>query len=141
MKKYMVELTDEERAELEALTRTGQAKARRITRALVLLAADAGRVDQTIAEAARVDVRTVERIRRRFVEEGLDAALSERPRPGAVRKLDGRQEAQVLALACSAPPAGRRQWTMQMLADQLVELKVVETISDETVRRTLKRGI
>lgn len=140
MKKYIVELTAEERAVLEAMTGKGHAPVRRIKRAQALLAADAGVIDQTIGQTVRMDVRTVERLRQRFVEEGLDAALSERPRPGRVRTLDGRQEARVLALACSAPPAGRTQWTMQLLADRLVELEVVETISDETVRRTLKRG-
>ena len=80
------------------------------------------------------------RIRQRFVEESLDAALAERPRPGKARQLDGRQEAYLVALACSQPPAGRDQWTMQLLAERLVELGVVATISDETVRRTLKRG-
>ena len=141
MKKYVVTLTAEERAELEALTRKGQGQVRRLKRAQILLAADAGVSDQTIAQAVGVDVRTVERIRQRCVEEELEAALTERPRPGKARTLDGRQEAQLLALACSVPPAGRRQWTMQVLADQLVALQVVATISDETVRRTLKRGM
>jgi transposase len=109
-------------------------------RALVLLAADEGDKDEEIAAKARVHRVTVEDIRKRFVLEGLDAALSERPRPGKARLLDGRQEAFVIALACSEPPAGRASWTMQLLADRLVELKVVERISDETVRRTLKRG-
>lgn len=140
MKKYIVALTEEERAELEAMTHKGQSPARRLKRAQILLAADAGIIDQTIASTVGADVRTVERLRQRFVEEGLEAALSERPRPGKARTLDGRQEAQLIALACSAPPAGRTQWTMQLLADRLVELAVVETISDETVRRTLKRG-
>jgi transposase len=81
----------------------------------------------------------VERIRQRFVEDGLEAALSERPRPGGQRKLAGTQEAFLIALACSTPPEGRTCWTMQLLADRLVELQVVEAISDETVRRTLKK--
>ena len=85
-------------------------------------------------------VTTVERVRKRFVEEGLEEALSERPRPGATRKLDGHQEAYLVALACSDPPEGKKRWTMQMLADKLVRLEVVEEISDETVRRTLKKG-
>lgn len=83
---------------------------------------------------------TVERIRKRFVEEGLEAALSERPRPGATRKLNGHQEAYLVALACGDPPEGKKRWSMRLLADRLVELGVVDGISDETVRRTLKKG-
>jgi transposase len=86
-----------------------------------------------------VGIATVERVRKRFVEEGLEAALNERPRPGGQRKLDGKQEAFLIALACSTPPEGRRSWTMQLLADKLVELRVIDAISDETVRRTLKK--
>jgi transposase len=81
----------------------------------------------------------VERIRKRFVEEGLEAALTERPRPGGQRKLDGKQEAFLIALACSTPPEGRICWTMQLLANRLVALRIVDAISDETVRRTLKK--
>lgn len=140
LKKYVVELSPEERADLEALTRKGATNARRLKRALILLAADDGVIDEEIAAKVRVHRTTVEHIRQRFVEEGLDAALSERPRPGKARLLDGRQEAHLIALACSDPPAGRVSWTMQLLADRLVELGIVERISDETVRRTLKRG-
>ena len=107
MKKYVVALTPAERAELEALTRKGACKARKLKRALVLLAADEGHPDAVIAERVRVHEVTVERIRRRCVEEGLAAALAERPRPGQARKLAGRQEAYLLALACTEPPAGR----------------------------------
>ena len=110
-------------------------------RALVLLAADEGAVDQQIAEKVRVHRTTVEEIRKRFVEEGLVAALSERPRPGKTPLLDGKQEAYLVALACSTPPEGRAKWTMQLLANRMVALDVVESISDETVRRALKRGI
>lgn len=140
MKKYVIKLSPEERSALTALTSKGKASARRIKRALVLLAADAGDKDEGIAGTVRVGVRSVERIRQRFVEEGLDAALSERPRPGKARLLNGRQEVYLIALTGSTPPAGRAQWTMQLLADRLVELEVVESISDETVRRALKRG-
>ena len=136
----MVELTPDEREGVEGLTRKGTVSARRMKRALVLLAADEGNKDSQIAEKARVTVNTVERIRKRFVEEGLEAALSEHPRPGKERLLDGKQEAYLVALACSKPPNGRRSWTMQLLAGRLVELKIVESISDETVRRTLKKG-
>lgn len=140
MKKYIVELTPEERAQLVELTTKGACKARRLKRALVLLGADEGATDAALAGRARVHAGTVERIRRRFVEEGLEAALSERPRPGQAPKLGGRREAYLLALACSAPPKGRRRWTMQLLADRLVTLGVVERVSDETVRVTLKKG-
>jgi transposase len=140
-KKYVVNLREEEKERLEDLTQKGQSKARRIRRANILLLAHEGMKDaQIIARALNATVTTVERVRKRFVEEGLEAALSERPRPGGKRKLDGHQEAYLVALACSGPPEGRKQWTMQLLADRLVELEVVEQISDETVRRTLKKG-
>lgn len=140
MKRYKVELTEEERSKLEALTTKGSAKARRIKRALILLAADEGDTDEAITAKLRVGTATVERVRKRFVLESLEDALSEQQRPGKPRLLDGRQEAHVIALACSEPPAGRARWTLQLLADRLVELDIVESICDETVRRTLKRG-
>jgi transposase len=140
-KKYVVNLSEEEKERLEDLTQKGQSKARRIRRANILLLAHQGMKDAEIARALNAAVSTVERVRKRFVEEGLlEAALSERPRPGGERRLDGHQEAYLMALACSEPPEGRKQWTMQLLADRLVELEVVEGISDETVRRTLKKG-
>ena len=137
----MVELAPEERERLKTLTSKGTISARRMKRALVLLAADEGDKDTEIAAKARVTVQTVERIRKRLVEEGLEAALSEHPRPGKEPLLDGKQEAYLVALACSRPPEGRTCWTMQLLADRLVELNIVEGISDETVRRTLKKGL
>ena len=140
MKKYVVALGPKQRAELEALTTRGQASARRLKRALILLAAADGDRDEAIAAKVRVHPNTVQRIRQRFVEESLDVALSERPRPGKARKLAGPQEAFVIALACTDAPEGRQTWTMQLLADRLVELNLVESICDETVRRTLKRG-
>jgi transposase len=140
VKKYLVELTTEERAQLEALTAKGVCRARRLKRALVLLGADEGATDAALAARARVHPATVERIRRRFVEEGLAGALAERPRPGQAPKLAGRPGAYLLALACSAPPRGRKRWTMQLLADRLVALGVVEAVSDETVRVALKKG-
>jgi transposase len=138
-KRYLVILTAEERAHLLALTKKGKVSARKLTRAHILLQADAGVSDKAIAAALHIGIATVERIRKRFVEEGLDAALSERPRPGGQRKLDGKQEAFLIALACSTPPEGRQCWTMQLLADTLVAVQVVEAISDETIRRTLKK--
>lgn len=137
-KRYIVDLTDEERAMLDAFIQKGKASARSIRRARTLLMADEGKTDLTIAHALREGHSTVERTRKRFVEEGLDAALHERERPGADRKLDGKQEAFLVALACSAPPDGRAKWSMQLLADEMVTLGLVDTLSDETVRRRLK---
>ncbi len=140
MKKCVVELTEEERKGLECLTSKGECKARRLKRAMVLLCADEGDTDRVIARKVRIHEVTAEGIRKRFVEEGLESALGERPRPGKARKLDGRQEARLLALHCTQPPEGRKHWTLQLLADKLVELEIVDSISDETVRRALKRG-
>ena len=112
-KKYLVNLADDERAQLLALTKRGKVSARRLSRAHILLQADTGLSDDAIAQALHLGTATVERIRKRFVEEGLEAALCERPRPGGQRKLDGTQEAFLIALACSAPPEGRTCWTMQ----------------------------
>jgi transposase len=137
---YIVNLSEEERTALRALLQKGTAAARKIRRAQVLLLADDGQTDAAIARVLQVGVATVERLRQRCVEEGLAAALSERPRPGGSPKLDGKGEAHLLALACTPPPAGHKCWTMQLLADKLVELGVVATISDETVRRRLKGG-
>jgi transposase len=140
MKKlYIVDLTEAERSGLLALTRKGTLGARKLRRAQILLAADDGLTDAAIAAALHVGVSTVERTRRRFVEGGVDWALSERPRPGAAPKLDGKAEAYLVALACSAPPEGRERWTMHLLADRLVALGQVAAVSDETVRRALKK--
>jgi transposase len=138
-KKYLVTLSDDERKQLVALTKKGRVAARKLTRAHILLQAEAGTADHPIAAALHIGRATVERTRKRCVEEGVEAALSERPRPGGRPKLDGKQAALVVALACSTPPEGRRRWTMQLLADKLVALRVIDTISDETVRRTLKK--
>jgi transposase len=121
------------------LLHQGKTAARKLCRAHVLLLAAEGRTDQQISAALHVGTATVERIRKRFVEEGLDAALTERPRPGGSRKLDGKQEALLVALACSTPPEGRRRWTMKLLAERFIELGVVTSLSDETVRRCLKQ--
>jgi transposase len=138
-KRYVVTVTDAERTQLLALTKKGRVAARRLTRAHILLQADAGATQDTIAAALHIGRATVVRICQRFVEAGLEAALQDRPRPGAQRKLDGKQEAFLIALACSAPPGGRKCWTMQRLADRLVELRVVDALADEPVRRTLKK--
>ena len=139
-KKYIVGLTDEEREELLGLARKGECKARKLKRALVLLSADEGKLDREVAGEVRVHEVTVERIRKRLVEGGLEAALSEEPRPGKAPELDGRQEATLVALACSDPPGGRARWAMRLLADRLAELTGLESISDETVRVAPKGG-
>lgn len=140
-KKYIVDLTDEERNRLRELVRSGKHSARRIRYGRVLLKAHAGWTDQKISEALDIGIRTVQRIRQRFVEEGMEVALgarSRKPKPYR-RKLDGRQEAQLIALACSEAPEGRTRWTLRMLADRMVELCYVDTLSHETVRRVLKK--
>ncbi len=138
-KRWIVGLTEDERAALLALLKKGKVAARRLARAHVLLLADEGRADEAIAAALHVNRSTVERTRRRFVQEGLEAALSEQPRPGAAPVLDEHGQATLLALACSTPPEGRTAWSLQLLADELVERRVVGAISDETVRRVLKK--
>ena len=140
MKKYLVKLAPDDRAKLELLIRGGRASVRRVRRALVLLAVDDGDKDEVVAGKARMSVGSVGRIRQRFVEEGLDAALSERPRPGKTPLLDGPQEAHLLALACSPVPAGHAKWTVRLLADRLVQLDLVEAVSHQTIWRVLKKG-
>jgi transposase len=147
VKKYHVTLTPEERAELGAMVASGKAAARKLAHARVLLKADEaeggpGWSDASIADALDVGAATVARVRRRFVEEGLDASLVPRPTPRVyARKLDGENEARLVTLACSAPPAGRTRWTLALLADRLVALGHVEDgrLSYETVRRCLKK--
>jgi transposase len=139
-KRYRVDLSPEERVRLEALLQKGKASARMLRRARTMLLAADGFPDAAIARVLQIGHATVERTRQRFVEEGLEAALSERPRPGGTAKLDGKQEAFLVALACTPAPEGRKCWTMQLLADRLVAEGVMDAISDETVRRTLKKG-
>ena len=145
MKVYRVKLTCEERAELQALLSKGKASARTLMHARILLKTDEGvdgprLTDDEIAEAVEVNRSTVERVRIRCVEAGVEAAL--RPRPSRQvhpRKLDGVQEAHLVALACSPAPKGRARWSLRLLADKLVELEVVDDVSYETVRQTLKK--
>ncbi len=137
---YLVALADDERQQLQAVIRGGTAKARMVNRAQILLHAHEGKQDKEVAAALHTSESTVGRIRKRFVEQGLHTALHEVARPGGVRTLGGEQEAHLVALACSDPPKGRREWTMPLLAERLVTLGIVETIADETVRRTLKKG-
>jgi transposase len=139
-KRYVVRLTDEEREQLRVLTRQGKPAARTVRRAQILLLADEGRTDEAIAAGLHCGFSTVARTRQRCVEEGLEAALVDRPRPGAAPKLSPKQQALVVALACTKPPEGRLRWTMQLLADRLVELEVIPDISDESIRRLLKKG-
>jgi putative transposase len=138
-KLYHVNLTEEERDSLLALIQKGRTSARRVRRAQILLAAADGQHDATIARVLHSSVSTVERTRKRVVDAGLEAALHEQPCPGARQKLTGKQAAFFIALACSEPPTGRTCWTMPLFADRMVELGVVEAISDETVRRVLKK--
>ena len=138
-KRYVVELTEEERAQLQAVGKKGKVVARRLRRAQLLLLAAEGYTETEIAAALHVGVSTVERIRQRFVEGGIEWASTERPRPGGAPKLQGKDEAFLIATACSTPPRGRAHWTLQLLADRLVAVGVVEASSDETIRRTLKK--
>jgi transposase len=146
MKKYKVTLTAEERNSLQDLIAVGKAAAKKLIHARILLKADAAPggpawTDTRIADALEVHPNTVERLRERFVEQGLDAALGRKKqdRPSRARTLDGKAEARLIAVACSEPPQGRARWTLRLLADQLVELEIVDTVSTETVRRTLKK--
>ena len=145
-KRYVVRLEAEERARLERLVSVGKGAAAKLTHARVLLQADQsaagpGWTDARIAEGLGVTTRTVENLRQRFVEEGLESALVRKKqcRPSRERVLDGAGEAQLTALCCSKAPDGRRRWTLQLLADRLVELNIVDSISYETVRRTLQK--
>jgi len=141
-KLYHVNLTGDEHAYLLEFIKSGERSARKITRSRILLLADEGKKDRDIAESLHSSVPTVQRTRKRFVEGGLDGALNERPRPGGRirKKLDEKGIAILETLARSEPPQGRKRWTMQLLADRLVELKVVDRISDETVRTELKKS-
>lgn len=144
VKKYVVRLTGEERKKLKGLLSKGRMSARKIVHAQVLLKVDADGpnwTDQQAAEAFEVRANTVRDIRQRFVEEGFEAALERKKRdePPTPRKLDGAGEARLIALACGEPPEGRARWTLRLLAGQMVELAIVDGISHETVRRTLKK--
>ena len=138
-KKYIIELTDEERQKLLEMTRKGEIKARKFKRAMILLKADEGLTDPQIMAALNVSRPCVERLRKRFVSDGIERALNEDPRPGQRRKLDGRAEATLIATACTEAPEGHARWTLRLLAGKLVQLQIVEAISHETVRRTLKK--
>ena len=137
-KKYIIDLSTDEREQLQQLIRRGKTSSRKLTRARILLKASDGFTDDRIVAALNVGVATVERIRRRFVESGLDA-INERPRPGNKPKLGRKAQARLIAEACSKAPDGRQHWTLQLLADRVVELKLADSCSYETVRRVLKK--
>jgi transposase len=146
-KKYLVQLTEEEREHLRKLISSGTAPARKLNRARILLKADVGKhaegealIDREIAQMLETSAATVQRVRERFYEGGLEAAL-ERSMPDRVykRSLEGRAEAHLIALACSEAPRGRDRWSLRLLADKAVELGIVEKVSHETVRKTLKK--
>jgi len=144
MKRYIVRLEAEERSRLNALVKAGKVAGYKIRHAQMLLMADAdgpGWIDARIAEGLEVSVRQIEYLRQRFVEQGLEACLSLRKpeHPRIERMFDGEKEARLLALACSAAPQGRERWTLRLLADKAVELKIVAQVSHETVRQTLKK--
>ena len=137
--KYRVELTESHKRRLNEVSSHGKSSARTVKRALALLKANEGQTDGRIAEAVSISRRTVVRIRQRFCEEGLESALNEHPRPGQRRKLDGRAEAHLVAIACSDPPEGHTSWTLKLLADKIVRMELVESVSPETVRQSLKK--
>ena len=137
-KKYHVDLTDEERAELEQMLKGGKHNSRKLTRARILLLVDAGKKDAEIVEALSTARPTVERTRQRFVEQGL-GCLDERLRHGARPRLTDKQQARLVAVACTDAPDGHARWTLQLLADKAVELKFVDSIARETVRQMLKK--
>ena len=137
--KYKVELTQSERSALIETSGRGKPLARTVKRALALLKADQGLADREVAEAVSLSAATVARVRRRFVEEGVEAAINDRPRPGRGRKLNGRQEAHLVAITCSNAPEGHAHWTLQLLADQVVAMEFAGSISLETVRQILKK--
>jgi transposase len=142
-KKYIVRLSEEERIKLEKLISSGSGAARKLNHARILLKADADGenwIDEQIRVALNTSLSTIERVREAFVEEGVEAALNrKRPRKTRERKLDGVQEAHLIALACAPSPEGRKRWTLRLLADKMVELEYIDTLSYETVRQILKK--
>jgi transposase len=145
MKKYVVKLSEQEREQLQEVISKGKSSARKLLHARILLKADASEQgpswkDEQISEALEVSVSTIERVRRQFVEEGPEAAISRRPGSGYRElKIDGEREAHLVALACSKAPSGQGRWTLRLLAQKMVELEYIEQVSYETVRRTLKK--
>ncbi len=149
-KQYRVFLNGKKRSELKRLVNTGTNKARRITRARILLLSDEspggksegmGKTDKEIIESLGVSARTVASTRQRYVEEGMEGALNEKPRSGKPPKLTGRDEAKLALIACSEPPEGQVRWSIRLLTDKVIELDIVDSISRETVRQYLKKGL
>jgi len=144
-KKYIVRLSQDERESLTQLISKGKSSARKLTHGRILLKADVnhpaeGLKDESISQHLQVSRSTIERVRKQFVEEGLENAINrKRPTGRYFRKLDGRGEAHLISLSCSSPPEGRKSWTLHLLAEKLIELTIVESISYETVRQTLKK--
>jgi len=146
MDKYIVKLTPEERAQLLTLIRVGKKAANKLMHARILLSADENdtklksKTDETIASEMHVSTKTVARIRQRFVDEGIESALSRRPHANPKsRKIDGEQEAHLVALCCSTPPEGRSRWTLKLLANKLVALEIIDSVSPATICRVLKK--
>ncbi len=146
MKKYKVTLTQEERQELEAISSKGKRTAQSVLNALILLACDEGKfqkkrsINETIAQVLNVSMKTIDRVKKRFVEEGLEATLTRRPSSRTFQpRVDGDLEAHLIALSCSEPPVGYKRWSLRLLADKAVELEYVDQISHETVRQALKK--
>lgn len=137
--KQRIKLKRKEQAALKELISKGSEKARKITRCRILLLAADGRSDKQIMEALGIARNTVKKVCGRYVQEGLDAAINERPRPGAPEKFCGRQRAKITALACSKPPEGRGGWTLRLIADRVVELEMADEISHMTIKRMLKK--
>lgn len=141
MKKYVVQLSEEQRGRLEKVIASGESAARELAHARMLLEADEGQTDEQVAASVRVSPNTVARVRERFCAGGLDAALKRRPQPSRPdkRKLDGEAEAKLIMLACSTPPEGHEHWTLDLLADRMVRLRYVPAVSRDTVSRALKK--
>lgn len=138
-KQYKIELKRSEQSELEALLHKGKSSARKLNRCRLLLLSHEGKTDAQISKTLGIAPATVFNIRYRYCQEGLKEALGEKPRSGAPRKFTGREEAKVTAIACSKPPEGRSRWTLRLLADRIVELKVTDSIGYVSVRRILKK--
>ena len=146
MKRYKVTLTKEEREELDAISSKGKHAAQTVLNALILLACDEGKfqkqrsINETIAQVLNVSMKSIDRVKKRFVEEGLDAVLTRKPSSRTFQpRVDGDLEARLIALSCSEPPVGHKRWSLRLLADKVVELEYVDQISYETVRRALKK--
>jgi transposase len=137
--KNQVKLKPKERKELRQLISKGTEKARKITRCRILLMVHKGQTDTRIIKTLEIARNTVRTVRSRYIQDGLEAAINEQPRPGAPNKFTGRQRAKITAIACSKPPEGRSRWTLRLIADKVVELKMADDISHQTVKRILKK--